>query len=39
MRRLRELTELAAKIFADRLHAEADPEDRQLFLERSIDRP
>ncbi len=38
MRGLGELAELAAEIFADRLHAETDAEDRQFFLERRINR-
>ena len=38
MRGLAELAELAAEIFADRLHAETDAEDRQLLVERSPDR-
>ena len=37
MRRLTELPQLAAEIFAYRLDAEADPEDRQLFVERCAD--
>src|ERR1700687_5711562 len=35
MRRVAQLPELAAEIFADRLHAEANAEDRQFFLQRS----
>src|SRR6516164_9597646 len=37
MRRLSELTELAAKIFADRLHAKTYAENRQLLVERGAD--
>src|SRR6202166_1669748 len=37
MRRLPQLPELAAKIFADRLHPETDAEDRQFLAKRGID--
>ena len=37
MRGLAELAELAAKIFADRLHAEADAKNRQLLADRGVD--
>ena len=37
MRRPAQLAELPAEIFADRLHAEADTEDRQFFAERCAD--
>src|SRR5271154_2621807 len=38
MRGLGELAELAAEVFADRLHPETDAEDRQFFLERRANR-
>jgi len=38
MRRMGELTELAAEIFADRLHAETHAEDRQLLVQRRANR-
>src|SRR5205085_12692598 len=38
VRGLGELAELAAEILPDRLHAEADAEDRQLFLQRRANR-
>ena len=34
MRRLPELAQLPAKVFADRLYPEADAEDRQFFVQR-----